>query len=122
MAFRTSALRATKGFDEALGAGTLAMGAEDTKMFSELLMDGATLLYQPSAITRHFHRRGEAALIQQMTGYGVGLTAFYTALVLSHPSYLWPLACLAPRGIKELASRGRRPRSDRRTGFPEISP
>jgi len=106
MAFRISALREMGGFDEALGAGTLTMGAEDTKMFSELLMSGATLLYRPSAITRHFHRRDEAALERQMTGYGVGLPAFYTALVISHPSYLWPLARLVRQGIRELASRG----------------
>ena len=105
MAFRISALRAIGGFDEALGAGALTMGAEDTKVFSELLMTGATLLYRPSAITRHFHRRDEAALERQMTGYGMGLTAFYTALLVSHPSYLWPLTRLLPQGFREIASR-----------------
>ena len=85
MAFRISALRDIGGFDEALGAGVLTMGAEDTKMFSESLMSGATVLYRPSAVTRHFHRRDEAALERQMTGYGVGLTAYYTALLISHP-------------------------------------
>jgi glycosyltransferase involved in cell wall biosynthesis len=105
MAFRISALREMNGFDEALGAGTLTMGAEDTKIFSELLMNGGTVLYRPSAITRHFHRRDQDALKEQMIGYGIGLTAFYSALVISHPNYFGQLARLAWPGIRELTSR-----------------
>ena len=66
MAFRTKALRRLGGFDEALGAGTPAQGSEDTKMFTDLLREGDTVAYRPSAVTRHFHRRDLEGLRRQM--------------------------------------------------------
>ncbi len=104
MAFRTEALLRLGGFDEALGAGTPAQGSEDTKMFTDLLRAGGTVVYQPSAITRHFHRRDLVGLRRQMRGYGSGLTAFYTASVLARPSTLADLIRLAPRALRDLYS------------------
>jgi GT2 family glycosyltransferase len=104
MAFRTDALRRAGGFDPALGAGTRTQAGEDTRMFTELLRRGGTTLYHPSALTRHFHRRELSGLSAQMRGYGVGLTAFYTALLLDSPSVILPLAALAGRAIRDLSS------------------
>jgi hypothetical protein len=104
MAFRAAALRAIGGFDEALGAGTPAKGAEDTAMFTRLLRSGATTVYQPSALTRHVHRRELAGLRAQMYGYGAGLTAFYTSLIVNEPSVVWALLRLLPTALRDLTS------------------
>jgi glycosyltransferase involved in cell wall biosynthesis len=106
MAFRTKALRQLGGFDEALGAGTPAQGSEDTKMFTDLLREGDTVAYRPSAVTRHFHRRDLEGLRRQMRGYGSGLTAFYAASVLARPSTTVDLVRLAPRALRDLFSSG----------------
>jgi GT2 family glycosyltransferase len=104
MAFRTDALRSSAGFDEALGAGTPAQAGEDTRMFTDLLLAGGTVLYWPSAITRHFHRRDLDGLRRQIRGYGSGLTGFYTASVLARPSTAISLCRLAPRALLDLFS------------------
>lgn len=96
MAFRLSALRRIGGFDAALGAGSRSMGAEDTLAFTELLCAGGTVVYQPTALTQHFHRRSLEELKLQMRGYGVGLTSFYTALILTQPRRIAELARLVP--------------------------
>ena len=103
MAFRTASLRRV-GFDDALGAGTLTHGAEDTLVFTELLRAGGATLYRPSAVTRHFHRSDLAGLRKQMEGYGTGLTAFYTALVVGSPLVLVRLALLAGRALRDMTS------------------
>lgn len=109
MAFRTEGLRRLGGFDEALGAGSPTCGSEDTKVFTDLLLSGATTVYQPTALTRHYHRHDLAGLRAQMYGYGSGLTAFYTAEVLEHPARLLTLLRLAPRAAREvLTSSGER--------------
>ena len=82
MAFRASSLSRIGGFDIALGPGTASMSNEDTRVFTDLLCSGGTVVYQPTAVTRHFHRRSVEELRTQMLGYGVGLTAFYASLVL----------------------------------------
>lgn len=108
MAFATERLRRIGGFDVALGAGTRSCGGEDTLAFTLVLLDGGRIAYRPSALTRHRHRRESAALDQQMYGYGVGLTAFYTSLLLRRPSVLPRLLVLGPRGLWDVVlSRGR---------------
>jgi hypothetical protein len=105
MTFRVDALRSIGGFDEALGAGSPARGGEDTKAFTQVLVAGRSVLYQPSAITRHFHRSDLEGLAAQLYGYGTGLGAYYASLVLDRPSVLWHLARLAPGALRELRSR-----------------
>jgi glycosyltransferase involved in cell wall biosynthesis len=102
MAFRMSALEKINGFDLALGAGSRSMGAEDTRAFTDLLCAGGTVVYQPTAVTRHFHRRSVKELRQQMLGYGVGLTAFYTSLVISRPRCVPQLIRLLPLARRDL--------------------
>lgn len=101
MAFKREALRDIGGFDPALGAGTLSLAAEDTRAFTELLLLGGTVVYQPSAMTHHFHRGSHAELRRQMFGYGVGLTAFYTSLLLSRPRCAGELIRLTPNFLQE---------------------
>jgi glycosyltransferase involved in cell wall biosynthesis len=104
MAFRTETLRMLGGFDEALGAGTPSQGSEDTRMFTDILMRGGAIAYWPSAVTRHFHRRDMDGLRRQMRGYGSGLTAFYTAMVLARPSAAASLVRLTPRALRDVFS------------------
>ncbi len=102
MTFRPGVIERIGGFDTALGAGTPAMGSEDTLAFTRVLHGGGTIVYQPSAITRHYHRRDLDGLRRQMIGYGRGLTAAYTSLVLTDPRVLVPLARLVPTALRDV--------------------
>ena len=105
------------GFDPALGAGTPARSGEDTLLFMRLLRAGGTIAYRPSVLVRHFHRREPAGLRDQLAGYGIGLTAAYTALLRCDPRALGTLLTLAPRALRyPAASRRRSERSCRRVG------
>ena len=102
MAFRREVLRAVGRFDEALGAGTPALAGEDTLAITRVLLAGHRVVYQPTALVRHDHRVDPAALAEQLRGYRVGLTAYYSALVRDQPSLLLPLLRLLPRGLWDL--------------------
>ncbi len=106
MLFRTAALRDLGGFDEALGAGSLAKGGEDLDIFRRVILGGGVLVYTPDAVVRHFHRESYAALREQMHGYGVGMSAVLTKLVLGggRPA-LGVLRCV-PRGLHTLLAPG----------------
>lgn len=117
MAFRVEALQEIGGFDEALGAGTLTRAGEDTLVFTQLLVAGATTVYQHSAVTRHHHRSDLVGLNEQLAGYGTGLTAFYTALLLWRPALVWRLIALAPRARRDMAG-GRLDLGDLGEDFP----
>jgi hypothetical protein len=101
MAFRRSVLREIGCFDPALGAGSLSLAGEDSRAFTELLLSGGTVVYQPSAITHHFHRGSHDELRQQRFSYGVGLTAFYTSLLVSRPGTVGGLIRLSPTFLRE---------------------
>lgn len=102
MTFRPGVIERIGGFDTALGAGTPAMGSEDTLAFTQVLVGGGTIVYQPSAVTHHYHRRDVEGLHKQMVGYGAGLTAAYTSLLVKSPRLLWPLIKLAPGALRDL--------------------
>jgi GT2 family glycosyltransferase len=102
MAFRTSVLRASGGFDEALGAGTPTHGGEDLAMLVELLTAGQRVAYEPAAIVHHTHRRTFAQLERQIKGYGIGFTAMLTAIVVRDPRHLLGLAQVIPAWLCSL--------------------
>ncbi len=85
MAFRTDVLRSIGGFDTALGTGTRARGGDDLAAFFDVLVSGHVLVYEPGAIVRHAHRPDFESLRRQATGYGVGLGAYLTHVVVEHP-------------------------------------
>jgi GT2 family glycosyltransferase len=70
------------GFDEALGTGTRTRGGEDLDLFVRVLRSGRAIRYEPSALVWHHHRADSDALLRQMYGYGTGLTALLTKLLL----------------------------------------
>jgi GT2 family glycosyltransferase len=63
------------GFDEALGAGSLSRGGEDSEMFVRVLRAGHELRYQPSAIVWHLHAVDPRELRKIVFGYGKGISA-----------------------------------------------
>lgn len=112
MSFRRAVLHDLRGFDEALGAGTPAGGAEETFQFTRLLLQGHRIVYRPSALVWHRDHETMEEIRQQLRALGTSITAYYTALLVSQPSLVLPLARLLPRGIRELRSG---PRSVRKT-------
>ncbi|MEU4237213.1 glycosyltransferase family 2 protein [Actinoplanes sp. NPDC026619] len=118
MAFRPGVIERIGMFDTALGAGTPAMGCEDTLAFTQVLIGGGTIVYQPTALTHHFHRRDLDGLKQQMVGHATGLAAAYTGLLLSRPRLIWPLLRLAPTALRELNTIYTPPSQTLRDDFP----
>lgn len=105
VAFDTRLLRAMGGFDPALSTGTPARGGEDLAAFFTVLTRGYRLAYEPAAIVRHRHYREEAELRRQLHGYGVGLTAYLTKVVLDDPRRAVDLLGRIPRAAAFLARR-----------------
>lgn len=104
MAVRREALGRIRGFDVRLGAGTLAKGAEDLKVFIEIILSGGKVAYVPSALVRHSHRRSEREFMEQVFGYGTGLTALFTDLIMEDPRHLVNIVRRIPRGLRMLLS------------------
>ncbi|QOF70863.1 polysaccharide deacetylase family protein [Aminobacter sp. SR38] len=103
MAFRTEALRQIGGFDSALGAGTLARGGDDLASFYAVVQAGFQLVYDPRALLWHHHRRGEDGMRRQAFGYGMGLGAYLTKVVIDEPAAALRLARAMPAGIAHMA-------------------
>ncbi len=99
MAFRTDVLKTIGGFDPALGAGTRARGGDDLAAFFKIIDAGYRLVYEPGAVLWHYHRRDEAGMRRQALGYGIGLGAYLTKLVVDRPTLLLKLAVAAPAGL-----------------------
>lgn len=105
MAFRTDVLRRIGGFDAALGAGTLARGGDDLDAFFAVIQAGCQLAYEPGAIVWHHHRAEEAGMRRQAFGYGVGLGAYLTKLILQNPGAALRLSLALPEGLAHIFGR-----------------
>ena len=101
-AFDRERLLGVGGFDEALGAGTLTRGGEDLDIFVRILLGGGAIAYEPAAVVWHHHRATEESLLKQMYGYGTGLTAYLTKLLLDR-SMRSQLLRRAPHGLLKIA-------------------
>ncbi len=82
MAFRRDTVRSIGGFDPALGAGTPTGGGEDIAAFSDVILEGGSLVYEPRSLCWHQHRSAVDSLEAQVRNYGIGLTAVFWR-------YLW---------------------------------
>jgi O-antigen biosynthesis protein len=104
MAFRSETLSRIGRFDTALGAGTPALGAEDTLALTLVLLAGQKIAYEPAAFVRHHHYRDFTGLAGQLHGYSVGLSAYYMALICRRPWILVSLVRLLPDAIRFLSA------------------
>lgn len=105
MAFRRETLARMGGFDAALGAGTLARGGDDLDGFFAALAAGDQIAYEPAAIVWHHHRRSEEGMRRQAYGYGVGLGAYLTKLIVKNPARLGIFLRRVPAALRHLFSR-----------------
>jgi hypothetical protein len=85
MAFRRTLFAQIGAFDPALDVGTPTNGGGDIEMFFRLLKAGHALVYEPSALVRHRHRRDRASLHRQIANNGVGFSAYMVRSALAHP-------------------------------------
>ena len=85
MAFRRSFLLTAGLFDPALDVGTPANGGGDLEMFLRVLKRGCALVYEPSAIVRHRHRRAYADLRRQIANNGLGFYAYLARTARAYP-------------------------------------
>jgi GT2 family glycosyltransferase len=92
MAYRRCVFDEIGYFDPALDVGTLTNGGGDLEMFFRVLKEGHTLVYEPSAIIRHRHRRDYANLRSQIANNG-SLYSYFVRSALAYPderlSFLW---------------------------------
>ena len=102
MAFRRKVLVDIEGFHVALGAGTPAKASEDTFAFTRALLAQHTVVFQPTALTRHYHRETLAGLEQQFRAIGTGTVAYYAALISYQPSLAFSILRLIPGAINDL--------------------
>jgi len=84
MAVRRNVLAEVGLFDEALGPGTPARCGEDHEFFYRILACGHRVVYEPSALVWHRHRRDWRSLRSALYGYGVGVFAWWTRALLVH--------------------------------------
>ncbi len=99
MSFDRDKLRAMGGFDPATGVGTLARGGDDLAAFFTAIAAGFQLVYQPTALVWHHHRRDFDSLAGQAYGYGVGLGAYLMSAVCRHPALIGRALWRAPAGL-----------------------
>jgi hypothetical protein len=102
MAYLTAVLKRIGGFDAALGAGTPARSGDDLAAFFAVVKAGYQLVYDPAAIIWHHHRRNEDGMRRQAFGYGVGLGAYLTKIIIDDPSALLGLARGLPAGLAHM--------------------
>ncbi|HYV15667.1 MAG TPA: glycosyltransferase [Conexibacter sp.] len=100
MAFRRAALAelGPRPFPPELDAGTATESGGDTYVIARLLANGHRLVYDPATFVYHRHREDARALHRAVRGYGIGLGAALTKLLvedreLSTPAiWLWLLS------------------------------
>lgn len=116
-AWRRSALEAIGGYDECLGAGTPSRSGEDADIYLSCLLTGHQLVYEPSALVWHAHRRDLRLVRQQVFGYGVGLGAVLTKRLL-RPSERRDMLTRLPAGLSYLLRPSSPKNAGKRGGFP----
>jgi len=95
MAFRRSVFSRVGVFDEALGAGTATLGAEDLDFFHRVLRQGLTICYEPAASVRHRHRRTVPELRRQIYANGCSYSVYLMNLWSRRSVPRWDVAVFA---------------------------
>jgi len=116
--FRRDVLAEIGGFDRALGPGTPTCAGEDLDLCRRTYLAGLAVVYQPAAVVRHHHRDDPGALTDQVRGYGVGLTAALTKLLVTRPRHIVGFAARIPAALRMLLS----PDSTKNQSLPDDFP
>jgi GT2 family glycosyltransferase len=82
MAIRRSVLEEIGFFDESLDCGTPTRSGGDQEFFYRVLAHGHRIVYDPSALVWHRHRRDWTDLRSTIFGYGVGVFAWWTRALM----------------------------------------
>jgi glycosyltransferase involved in cell wall biosynthesis len=86
MAFRTDMLRSLGGFDEALDTGADVPGGGDLDIFYRVIRAGYPLVYEPTFMVFHQHRRDMRALLRQYRrSWGLGFMCYIRKCMKSDP-------------------------------------
>ena len=117
MAFRTALLRSFGGFDCAIGTGTHAKGGDDLAALFRVVI-GHRVVYEPAAIVWHRHHRDLTALRNQAYGYGVGLGAYLTSVLVHEPRMWIELLRRLPAGLRYEFDSGSGRNQGRYDGWP----
>jgi GT2 family glycosyltransferase len=70
------------GFDERLDGGMPTRSGGDHDLFVRAMLAGHRLVYDPAAVSWHRHRRTKEELLDTVYGYGVGVYAMWTGLLV----------------------------------------
>jgi glycosyltransferase involved in cell wall biosynthesis len=98
-AFRREVLIELGGFDSALGTATYTLGGEDVEAMLRVLLSDHQVIHEPAALVRHSHPREFAQFERRVWGYGVGLTACLSKILILHPRLLPDLVRKLPGGL-----------------------
>jgi GT2 family glycosyltransferase len=82
MALRRNVLARIGDFDERLDGGMPTRSGGDHEMFARILAAGYRIVYDPAAVSWHRHRRSHQELLDTVYGYGVGVYAMWTGMLL----------------------------------------
>lgn len=113
IAFKASQLCAVHGFDPAFPNG------QDIEAYYRVMKSGHTMVYEPSALVRHFHRRDYAALQRQLHNYGVAFTAFLTKCAIHDPIGAVELIGKLPYGLYATLSPSAPRHAKKQSDFPK---
>ncbi len=119
MAFRSDRLRDLGGFDTTLGPGTLCKGGEDLDLFLRVILGGHILVYEPTSLAWHRHRRNRGDLHRQIHDYGVGLASLIMKTLLTRQNAL-DVVRRVPRGIVFLLSPSSPKNAPKAPGYPRV--
>jgi GT2 family glycosyltransferase len=87
MALRRDLVVSMRLFETELDCGTAALTGGDAYAFYLLLAQGYKIVYNPSGLVWHRHRRDYASLKKTLAGYSVGGFAFLTRCLVQHRDF-----------------------------------
>ena len=96
MAWKRSVLEEIDAFDVALDR----TGAEDLAAFYDALCGGYEIVFEPSAVVWHQHRRTVEELLRQVKWHSVGLGAYLTRCITTQPGRLPDMLARIPAGVR----------------------
>jgi glycosyltransferase involved in cell wall biosynthesis len=104
MAFRRDLMLGVGGFPELLDSGMPTRGGGDTYGIYRVLRAGRRAVFEPRALSLHWHREGAAELVRTVTSYSIGTYSFLFHALL-HDRDLLALREMASWSVRWVAGR-----------------